>query len=243
MLFFVILSAVSTTFADVQYQQIKTEKNEVDVIKIEWLKDLTLWLDDVNAKPYHHFLAIQNSLKPCDKMHFAMNAGMYQADFSPVGLYIENSKQLNILNEMQAFGNFYMQPNGVLAWNSQRAVIQTTTDYKKMNFKAKYATQSGPMLVIDGKINSQFSESSDSLKIRNGVGLKNNELYFMISHHPINFYDFAMIFKDQLKIKNALYLDGSISSAYIPQAQRDDQAFDLGPIIAYIEPKDGCQQR
>nr|WP_228146175.1 phosphodiester glycosidase family protein [Acinetobacter sp. ANC 4648] len=241
MIFVVTVSAASISFADVEYQKIKTEKNEVDVIKVVQLQDLTLRLNNPKGHPYYHFLAIQNSLKPCEKMHFAMNAGMYHADFSPVGLYIEDSRQQTSLNEKKAFGNFYMQPNGVLAWNNQRAVIQMTKDYKNTNFKAKYATQSGPMLVIDGKLNSQFVENSNSLKIRNGVGLKNNQLYFLISRDPITFYAFATIFKDQLKITNALYLDGSISSAYIPQAQRNDQVFNLGPIIAYIQPKFGCQ--
>ena len=53
----------------------------------------------------------------------------------------------------------------------------------------------------------------------------------------INLDDFSQIFKNQLGIQNALYLDGSISSTYILQVGRNDQTFNLGPIVAYIEPK------
>lgn len=80
-------------------------------------------------------------------------------------------------------------------------------------------------------------KNSESLKIRNGVGIKNNQLYFVISRGRISFYDFADIFKTQLKINQALYLDGSISSAYIPQAKRNDQIYELGPMFIYDESK------
>ncbi len=133
-----------------------------------------------------------------------------------------------------------MQPNGVLAWNKKQATIQITQKYAQSNFQAEYATQSGPMLVIDGKINNLFLPQSDSLKIRNGVGIKNNQLYFVISRDRISFYDFAQIFKNDLNIENALYLDGSVSSAYIPQVGRSDHRFNLGPIVGFVEQKN-CQ--
>jgi uncharacterized protein YigE (DUF2233 family) len=45
-----------------------------------------------------------------------MNVGMYHADYAPVGLYIEAAQQQQKLNTVkQAYGNFYLQPNGVLA--------------------------------------------------------------------------------------------------------------------------------
>lgn len=93
------------------------------------------------------------------------------------------------------------------------------------------------MLVIDGKINPQFVAQSNSLKIRNGVGIKDNQLYFVISNNKVNFYQFAAFFKNALGIEQALYLDGSISSAFIPQAKRMDQRFGLGPMIAVIDSK------
>ena len=222
--------------AETTYTKIsKDQKVIADVVRIDDLSKLQLFLKDPQARPYKKFAVLQKNLKQCN-ISFAMNAGMYHANFTPVGLYIEQNKQQVELNQQKnKFGNFFMQPNGVVAWNDHRAVIQTTTQYQKSKFKARFATQSGPMLVINGQINPIFVKDSASLKIRNGVGIKNNQLYFVISRGKINFYEFADIFKTQLKTDQALYLDGSISSAYIPQAKRNDQIYDLGPMFVYTE--------
>ena len=219
---------------------IKIFKNQqviADVIRIDDLAKLQLLLNDQNGQAYKKFYKIQKAHPECS-LSFAMNAGMYHADFSPVGLYVEHSKQLKKINLLtQNFGNFFLQPNGVVAWDHKKAIIQDSKTYAESKFKANFATQSGPMLVMNGVINSIFKSTSSSLKIRNGVGIKNNQLYFVISRGNINFYDFADIFKTQLKINQALYLDGSISSAYIPQAKRHDQVYDLGPMFMYTESK------
>ena len=228
----------SQTLANTEYFEIKHNNQVIaDVVKIDEFHKLKLALNDAQNKPFKRFSAILKKHKDC-RLSFAMNAGMYHATFEPVGLYVEQSKQLYPLNlQKNQFGNFFMQPNGVVAWNKNKAVIQTTQQFKNTDFQSTYATQSGPMLVINGSINPIFVKNSESLKIRNGVGIKNNQLYFVISRGRINFYDFADIFKTQLKINQALYLDGSISSAYIPQAKRNDQIYELGPMFIYDESK------
>lgn len=96
------------------------------------------------------------------------------------------------------------------------ATICKTEDFFD-NGKIKYATQSGPMLVIDGKIHTAFTPGSTNLNIRNGVGiLPNNEVVFAISKAGISFFDFATYFKN-LGCKNALYLDGFVSRTYLPE--------------------------
>lgn len=218
-----------------QHQIIKVDNISYDVIKADHLQQLRLFLKDPkNARYYQKFAHIQKMLPACEQLSFAMNAGMYHPDFQPVGLYVEEGKEIVELNEAQGFGNFFMQPNGVLAWNDKYAVIKTTTDYKSMRFKPRFATQSGPMLVYKGQVNSQFLADSNSLKIRNGVGVRNNQLYFVISQQRVNFYQFAQFFKQNLKIDNALYLDGSISSLYLSKTKRHDKTFNLGPIVAEI---------
>ncbi|KXZ69268.1 hypothetical protein AVENLUH5627_01640 [Acinetobacter venetianus] len=221
-----------------QYQSIHVDQITYDVIKVEKLDQLELFLKSKNSDRYYQsFSGLQENLPVCAQMSFAMNAGMYHADFRPVGLYVEHAKQTSQLNEDTGFGNFFMQPNGVLAWNHQKAVIQTTEDYKKSKFRALFATQSGPMLINNGKINSQFLPESNSLKIRNGVGIKDNELYFVISQQRVSFYQFAQFFKQQLQIDQALYLDGSISSLYLDEIKRHDKRTNLGPIVAEIDRK------
>ncbi|VTX93181.1 phosphodiester glycosidase family protein [Acinetobacter ursingii] len=242
----VVLPVLSTLFTqsnyaserfDYQRVQLTQAGVDADVIHVKKLSDLQLFLNDPSQQPLLKFENIKKQLHSYQRLEFAMNAGMYHPDYAPVGLYIENGKQLTPLNEQQGFGNFFMQPNGVVAWNDQQAVIETTQDFKTSRFKANYATQSGPMLIIDGKINPKFLADSDSLKIRNGVGIKDNTLYFVITRHRVNFYQFAQFFKDELNIDNALYLDGSISSLYLPKIYREDHRYRLGPMLGLLNSK------
>ena len=237
------LNLASTSHADVYSKHWQRGTFNVDIVKIEQPQNLRLFLNDTKTnQPLHKFDAVQKKLRSCEKLLFAMNAGMYRSDYSAVGLYIEASQQKQKLNTVkQGFGNFHIQPNGVLTWNQNKSIIATTDDYSKLKFNPDYATQSGPMLVINEKINPNFLERSDSFKIRNGVGIKDQTLYFVISNTAVSFYQFAQFFQQQLKVQNALYLDGLISSAYISPLKRADSFFKLGPMLAYIDAKN-CQK-
>ena len=80
-----------------------------------------------------------------------------------------------------------------------------------------YATQSGPMLIVDGKINPKLTPGSSSLRVRNGVGvLPDGQVMFVLSKRFVTFYDFAHYFQQQ-GFQNALYLDGSVSRMYLPE--------------------------
>jgi uncharacterized protein YigE (DUF2233 family) len=164
------------------------------------------------------------------KLLFAMNGGMFMEDFSPVGLYIENGKTLQKLNTRSAGGNFYMKPNGVFFITKQsKADVSTTEDFKPNN--VQYATQSGPMLVINGQLHPDFKEGSANVNIRNGVGiLPDGKVLFAMSKTEVNFYDFAMFFKDK-GCKNALYLDGFVSRAYAPSQNWRQTDWNFGVMI------------
>nr|WP_312822422.1 phosphodiester glycosidase family protein [Acinetobacter oleivorans] len=226
----------------IEHQQLKTaEGDQYDVIAISNLKQLRLFLkNSTNQRYYKSFNNIQKNLKQCERLSFAMNAGMFHPGFSPVGLYVEQAKVIQPLNENKGLGNFFLQPNGVLGWNKKQAFILTTQQYSRRDLNVEYATQSGPMLVIDGKINSLFLPDSQSNKIRNGVGIRNNKLYFVISKNSVSFYRFAQFFQRNLKVEQALYLDGSISSLYVQKNKRNDQLFEMGPIVGSVEQTD-CQ--
>lgn len=148
---------------------------------------------------------------------FAMNGGMYMQDLRPLGLFIQNEKTQMEINKTDGNGNFHLKPNGVFYITTDDIPFICTTAYFADKDKIKYATQSGPMLVIDGKIHPSFKEGSTNLNIRNGVGiLPDNKVVFAISKRKINFYDFAKYFQ-QLGCKNALYLDGVVSRMYLPE--------------------------
>jgi uncharacterized protein YigE (DUF2233 family) len=155
---------------------------------------------------------------------FVTNGGMYEKDFSPVGLYVSNGKTYNPINSRQdGTGNFYqLKPNGVFMINSKGdAKVLTTEDYVKLNPEPNIATQSGPMLLVNGVINSNFKEHSENVNIRNGVGVnKKNNVVFVISIDQVNFYELAELFKEKLDCANALYLDGFVSQYFAPEIQK-----------------------
>jgi uncharacterized protein YigE (DUF2233 family) len=148
---------------------------------------------------------------------FAMNAGMYQTNFHPLGLFIENQKTVHKINNASADGNFYLKPNGVFFITTENNTGIVCSEDFKNDTTIKYATQSGPMLIINGNIHPAFKKGSTNLNIRNGVGiLPNGNAIFAMSTYGINFYDFALYFQN-LGCQNALYLDGGISETYLPE--------------------------
>lgn len=206
------------------------------VVEVHDLSKLRLSLNKQNDQtPVNYFSQIPTQLNTCEKMLFAMNAGMFHYTFHPVGLYIENKKKLFPLNQHLGWENFYLQPNGILAWNSKQAVILSTSQYVKGKFKADYATQSGPMLVSNRRINPIFIAESSSLKIRNAVGIKDQVLYFVLTEQAVNFYALASFMQNELKLEQALYLDGSISAMYLAEKDINIQSSPFGPMLAYIE--------
>ena len=165
-----------------------------------------------------------------------MNAGMYDSRQLPVGLYVEGGRQLKTANTLAGYGNFHLKPNGVFYASGQKAGVMETGRYLRERPRAEIATQSGPMLVIDGRIHPKFSEDSDaSRKIRNGVGVGDGQsAIFAISEDYVTFGEFAHLFRDALNCQNALFLDGSVSSLYAPALNRSDTLKPMGPIIGAV---------
>jgi len=162
---------------------------------------------------------------------FATNAGMFTPEHEPAGLYVENGRVRKSINTRSGAGNFHLQPNGVFWLRDRQAAVSTTQDYVKVVPDAAYATQSGPMLVIGGKLNPKFEHDGTSRYIRNGVGVRDaTHVYFAVSADPVSFGVFARLFRDGLACPNALYLDGSISRLYRPDAP-GARGVPFGPMI------------
>jgi len=171
-----------------------------------------------------------------ERVRFAMNAGMFETDGKPLGLYVEDGAVRRPLNSRSGGGNFYLKPNGVFLATGRGAVrIETSEALTAEPRPPRYATQSGPMLVIDGAFNPQISADGPSRNIRNGVGVRDaSTAFFVISDAPVSFGRMARLFRDQLGCRNALYFDGSISSAWIPADRRLDNAAPLGPMVVVL---------
>lgn len=167
----------------------------------------------------------------------AMNAGMYHADLTPVGLYVEEGAELAPLATGDGFGNFYLKPNGVFFIQGDgRAGIMPTEDYQKAGIAPAFATQSGPMLVIGGAIHPRFLPDGTSKYIRNGVGVRaDGQVVFVITRDPLSLGSFARLFKDAAKCPDALFFDGGISSLAWGDGMEIDSGEPAGPVVAVLE--------
>lgn len=185
-------------------------------------------------------LEFNNLLKLLPTTRFAMNAGMYDEKFAPIGYTVIDGKQIKSLNLKKGEGNFHLMPNGVFWWNDDGYHIDESQAFNQKltqnDITPKYATQSGPMLVINGEIHPDFDPKSDSLKIRNGVGVcQDGKVKFVASDTSVNFYDFAEFFKSTLKCDNALFLDGGRATAvYSKELNRQDNKY-MGVMVVAEE--------
>jgi len=198
---------------------------------------LQLFLRDENGAPWKRFERLSASLQTSGrKLTFAMNAGMYHGDFSPVGLCVVDGKELAPLNTADAEGNFFLKPNGVFVITESGARVVETSEYPGLRERVLLATQSGPLLLRGGKIHPVFNAASTSRLHRNGVGIPSpDQAIFVITDDPVNFHEFATFFRDTLQCPDALFFDGTVSSLHAAQLNRSDFKMDLGPIIGLTE--------
>lgn len=211
------------------------EDTPFTVCQVQPGADLRLWLNDAKGRLIGTPERLAAQLAPGEALAFAMNAGMYHADRRPVGLYIANGAEVAPIVTAEGPGNFGMLPNGVFCAGDAFAVIESRR-YAEVPPACRIATQSGPMLVIEGALHPRFLPDSDSLNIRNGVGVSadGQTAWFAISDAPVTFHRFARLFRDELGAPNALYLDGSVSRLIAPGLGRVDLGAPMGPIIGLV---------
>jgi uncharacterized protein YigE (DUF2233 family) len=135
-----------------------------------------------------------------------------------------------------------MKPNGVFYVDGKSAGVLDTAEFSRRKLKPEFATQSGPMLVINGRLHPRFLANATSKNRRNGVGVAGKKVIFALAETPVTLHQFARVFRDVLKTPNALYLDGSISRLYAADIHRNDIGFPMGPIVAVSAPLPDKQQ-
>lgn len=220
------------------YRKLPAQAQIISYIVDPKKRSIALYWKDENG----HLLRSLKNLKNYVNRHnqqllFAANGGMYEFNRAPVGLFIHSGQMIVPLNIRSGRGNFYLKPNGVffLTTDNRAGVSQSAEFRNKSNIT--FATQSGPMLVINGKIHPKFKPASNHLNIRNGVGiLPNGEVIFIMSTYPINLYNFASYFKT-LGCKNALYLDGHVSQTYLPEKNWQQLGGNFGVMIGVTVPR------
>lgn len=167
-----------------------------------------------------------------NKMLFAMNCGMYSTTYTPVGLYIEGGRQYSGIRRCNtAKANFCLQPQGVFYVRTDgRAGISTVQSFSPKG--VRYATQSAPVVVQNGKMNPKLPKGLQL--VRNGVGIrKDGKVVLAISREGVNFHEFARFFIAQ-GCTTAMYFDGNISQAYYPGRVTPYSA-SFGAMVAVVQ--------
>lgn len=202
--------------------------------------DIRLWLRDARGTLYGTFSRLDAALaERGDRLVMAMNGGMYHPDRSPVGHYRDPQGEAQPLVTSDGPGNFGLLPNGVFCLTGDSAAVIQTGAFAAARPDCRFATQSGPMLVIGGRLHPRFLPDSDSRFLRNGVGVTaEGRVVMAISDAPVNFHRFARFFRDGLGASDALYLDGKVSRLYAPELGRFDPGLPIGPILGVVAQPD-----
>lgn len=248
---FFVLCIFSSNLAEIPPQQspqkaqtITYRSHSFDLYFVDTKQqEVKMYLADEKGEKLHSLGRLKQHLaQKGEELVFATNGGMYLPpyDSEPQGLYVENTWERNPLNmrDSEKLLNFYMKPNGVFFLSDKGAKVIESSQYPILEEKetVQYATQSGPMLVIGGQLHPKFNEGSASTYIRSGVGMiDETHLVFAISNERVNFWTFAMLFKEKLACANALYLDGAISQMYLPELNRKELGGDFGAIIGVVK--------
>ncbi len=185
-------------------------------------------------EPYRSLRALVDD-RGDEDIVFAMNGGMFDEDGRPVGYYVEDGRRLTVLNQNEGPGNFHMLPNGVFFGMGAQGpwFVWSTERFARDNAgRPQFATQSGPMLVVNGELHPAIDNDGNSRRIRNAVGVDaSGRAHFVISEEPVSFGRMARYYRDVLNVDNALFLDGTVSSIWDPANGRLDDRAPIGPLI------------
>lgn len=239
-----VLAAILTLWAlpsfAVECREAEYDGAGYTVCEVDATEELRLFLSGPEGDVLGTFGAIDKVLATDNqRLVFATNAGMYHEDRSPVGLYREDGDEAQGVIASAGPGNFGMLPNGVFCIREDRLAVIETGRFQTLDAaECPSATQSGPMLVIDGELHPRFLPDSTSRYIRNGVGVSEDgaTAWFVMSDAPVTFHEFGSVFRDDLKVPQALYFDGNISRLYAPDIGRNDLGLRMGPIVGVVAP-------
>lgn len=200
--------------------------------------ELRLVTEGADGENLRSLRALRTALgADAERVRFGMNAGMYDDDGDAIGLHVEDGERLHAVSTTDGPGNFHLKPNGVFSLDPTGvAHVETTQAYLARDPAPRWATQSGPMLVIDGELHPAIQHDGASRFVRNGVGVRDGRhVYFVISQSTVSFGKLARFFRDELACPDALFLDGTVSSLWAPSLGRIDGGARLGPMVVVLE--------
>jgi len=212
-----------------------------DVVAIDPMRhEIALyWRNPASGEPFARIGSLLAYLESQgDSVIAITNAGIFEKNLTPAGLYIERSLTLNPINLADGYGNFYLKPNGIFYITPYGAAIIDASQFSTQEDSATFAIQSGPLLLLDGRVHPAFMPGSVNCRLRSGIGVDpESSVFVAISNGAVNFHDFAMYFRENLGVQNALYLDGAISTLYAPPLGRTRQSGKRYGAFLVVRPK------
>jgi uncharacterized protein YigE (DUF2233 family) len=181
------------------------------------------------------------------RVRVATNAGIFQKNGKPSGLLIRNGVELSKLvlgagpsakNANRCAVNFYCLPNAVFYVAGGRAHVDSAREFARtrpLRATITLATQSGPMLVAGGKPARRFPPSFNKRITRNAVCVRADGSVVLVVADNSTHASLADLLIARFRCRDALFLDGNISSLYTGEGS-PPALFDYGAIIYLATP-------
>lgn len=140
------------------------------------------------------------------KALIAINGGFFTAKGDPIGLRISSGEVKQRLHGTSWWGVFYIE--------NQRPRIVAQKAFKKRKH-INFALQSGPRLVVNGKI----PNLKDNYDQRTALGITQDKKVIIVvtEHNPMTTTELALVMRGLLNCQYALNLDGGSSTQLYAQ--------------------------
>ena len=125
-----LLGAAATNAAELGSCRETTYEGKSFIVCTFDLRSTTLRLHwkDAGGAPYGNVGSLARAMnRTGGPVLMAINAGMYHADFSPVGLFVSGGRELSPINTTNGSGNFFLKPNGVFVVTETGARVVETS--------------------------------------------------------------------------------------------------------------------
>src|SRR5262249_24646900 len=207
---------------------------EVDLAK----HTVRLYWKRSDGIPYAYLSSLPRVLEhETGRLLFGTNAGMFDPAFKPVGLYVEQGRELVHVNTSSGYGISQMKPNGIFYMARRHGGRGGNTGISQA------APPDGPGDAIGADAGDKRARASS---LRPGQYLAQSAHWRWstrgwqshICHLPGRgvVRRLARLFRDGLNCPNALFLDGgSASSFYASSLNSHGNILSLGPMLAVFE--------
>ncbi len=183
-----------------------------------------------------------------EQVFLVMNAGMFHPGYRAVGLVVSAGTVESPVELGAGSGNFFLKPNGVFGVTKEAFLLGPSAEVAAQQRRRhaaggsllREATQSGPLLLHNGRWHSAADPASSHRFVRNAVGITpQGAAVFAISREPVSFFELSRALVE-LGCRDGLYLDGAVSTAYLPALDRGLSSRRLGPLVSVSRPRDAA---